>query len=534
MTGEEPTEPGVPPPHAAAAPIAIPPPPDTRAYRAMKNSLYSIVEFAWPILLSLFVTPIVVNGLGADAYGVLALVAVTLGLFGLLDLGIGGAAIRAVAHHHGQGDLEAAGRVVGTVVTAYLVIGVAGGIAIAVATPFLVSSLLSIPAELQPAATVAFCASAVGFPVSLLVGAFASIPKAVQQFDRSTRVAVVFSTIGPVMTAALVLAGLGIPAIAIASLGMNVAALVVYYRVGHALLGGVRIPLGIDRGLFRELAAFGGWFLVASVGIAMLYQVDKLLIGALIGVAAVTYYVVPGNLANRIQGFLGAATQVVFPASSALLAEGRNDALARLYRDGTRLTFLLAMTLGVPMAVFALPFLRYWLGPEFADQSATVMVILVGTYVLLGLTGVVWGLAFGAGHARTNALFAVAMGAINIVLLLVLVGPYGIVGAAAAYLVSAVLGVPSLVWTIERRVVGLSGREFLWQYARVLPAVALQAVLAVLLLLLAVNLPLTLATMALTAAALPVLYLLLGLATPGDRELLGQLIARLRQARLPG
>jgi O-antigen/teichoic acid export membrane protein len=518
----------------APAPPVASQPPDSGAYRAMKNSMYAIVEFAWPIALSLVVTPIVVRGLGADAYGVLALVAVTLGLFGLLDLGIGGAAIRAVAQHHGQGDLESAGRVIGTVVTAYLVIGVAGGIAVAAATPFLVSTFLAIPADLQPAATIAFYASAVGFPISLLVGAFASIPKAVQRFDRSTRVAVVFSTIGPVMTAALVVAGLGIPAIAVGSLVMNVAALIVYYRVGRGLLGGAPIPLGIDRGLFRELAMFGGWFLVASVGIAMLYQVDKLLIGALIGVAAVTYYVVPGNLANRIQGFLGAATQVVFPASSALLAAGRHDAMARLYRDGTRLTFLLAMTLGVPMAVFAAPFLRYWLGAEFAAESATVMVVLVATYVLLGLTGVVWGLAFGAGHARTNALFAVGMGTIDIVLLLVLVGPYGIVGAAIAYLVSAALGVPALIWTIERRVVRLRGHEFIRQYARVLPAVALQVVIAFLLLQVAAGLLLTLVAMAATAAVLPVLYLLLGLATPGDRELLGQLIARLRQRRLPG
>jgi O-antigen/teichoic acid export membrane protein len=500
----------------------------------MKNSMYAIIEFAWPIALSLVVTPIVVNGLGADAYGVLALVAVTLGLFGLLDLGIGGAAIRAIAQHHENDDLEGAGRVVGTVVTAYLVIGIVGGAAIVVATPFFVTTFLAIPRDLQPAAAVVFVLSGIGFPVSLIVGAFASIPKAVQRFDRSTRVAVVFSTIGPIMTAVFVLAGLGIPAIAAGGLAMNLAALVVYYRVGHGLIGGVRIPLGIDRALFRELATFGGWFLVASVGVTMLYQVDKLLIGALLGVAAVTYYVVPGNLANRIQGFLGAATQVVFPASSALLTSGRHDALARLYRDGTRLTFLLAMTLGVPMAIFARHFLLHWLGPDFAERSTTVMVLLVGTYVLLGLTGVVWGLGFGAGLAKQNALFAVAMGAIDIALLFVLVGPYGIEGAAFAYLASAALGVPALIVLVERRVVGLTGYEFVRQYARVLPAVAIQAVIGLVLVQAAVNLRLTLATMATTAAALPVLYLLLGLATPGDRELLAQLIARLRRVRVPG
>jgi len=113
--------------------------------------------------------------------------------------------------------------------------------------------------------------------------------------------------------------------------------------------------------------------------------------------------------------------------------------------------------------------------------------------------------------------------------LLVLVGPYGIVGAAAAYLISAAVGVPALVCYVERNVVGLDGREFLRQWVRVLPAVALQVVAALALRMVAVNLVFTVGAMAVTAAILPVLYLLLGLATPGDRALLEQLIGRLRQ-----
>lgn len=46
--------------------------------------------------------------------------------------------------------------------------------------------------------------------------------------------------------------------------------------------------------------------------------------------------------------------------------------------------------------------------------------------------------------------------------------------------------------------------------------------------LLALNLILTFVAMAATAAALPTLYLLMGLATAGDRELFGQMVARLK------
>lgn len=503
--------------------------PNGAAWRAAKNSTYAIVEYAWPIALAIIVTPYIVRGLGASAYGVLSIAAITLGFFGLLDLGIGGAAIRAVAQHLEREDVEGAAKVVGTVVTAYLLIGAIGASALALATPVLVSQVLSVPLDLQPAARAAFYISAAGFPVTLIVGAFASVPKAAQRFDLSTRVAVVFSTIGPLVMLLMVAWGFGLPGVALASLVLNVIAGLAYYRVGRGLLRGGELRLGLDVAVLRGLAGFGGWFLAASIGVTILYQLDKILVGSLLSVAAVTYYVVPGNLANRIQGLMGAATQIVFPASSAMLARGNRDQLNRLYRDGTRLTFLMAATLGVPMAVMASPFLRYWMGAEFADRSSLVMVMLVGTYMLLGLTGVVWGLGFGSGKAWINAIFALGMGFADIGLFLVFIGRYQIQGAAFAYLLSAAIGVPILIAAVERIVLGLRGWEFLLQYARVLPAVGIQALLAVALqFAVARNLALTLGSMAATAAALPILYLLSGLATAEDRALIGQMIARLK------
>jgi O-antigen/teichoic acid export membrane protein len=493
----------------------------------MRNSAYGIVEFAWPVALAILVTPYVVNGLGADAYGVLSIVAVTLGFLGLLDLGLGGAAIRTIAEHIERDEHVQANIVLGTVLGAYLAIGVVGGVALVLATPLLVDRVLAIPAELRSAATVAFYISAIGFPVSLLVGALASVPKAAQRFDLSTRVAVVFSTAGSLATLAMVLLGKGLVGVALASLIVNILTGLVYLRVARGLLPGTRLRLRLDLAVLRGLARFAGWFLVATFGVTVLYQLDKLLLGALVGVAAVTYYVVPGNLANRIQGLLGAATQIVFPASAALLARGSHAALVTLYRDGSRLTFLFAATLGVPMAAFARPFLTYWLGGDFPAESTTAMVLLVCTYVLLGMTGVVWGLAFGAGRARANAMFALGMGAVDIALFLVLVGPYQVTGAAAAYFLSALLGVPVLIAYVERRVVRLRGWEFLVEYARVLPAVVVQAAIGLGLAQVVSGLLVTLVAMAGTAVALPILYLLSGLAAPRDRALLGQFIGRI-------
>jgi hypothetical protein len=72
------------------------------------------------------------------------------------------------------------------------------------------------------------------------------------------------------------------------------------------------------------------------------------------------------------------------------------------------------------------------------------------------------------------------------------------------------------------------GLEFLRQYARVLPAVVVQAVVALALRTVAHGLVPTLLLMSVTAATLPILYFVLPLATDEDRRLLGQLLVRIR------
>ena len=499
-----------------------------RAWQAARNAGFALLEFAWPLGLALLVTPLLIRGLGVDAYGVLSVVAVLLGMLGLLDLGIGGAGVREMAQHLGRGELRPAATVFGTVVTAYVAIGLAAALFVFLAAPLVVTGVLLVPDDLVDPAVAAFRVSGLGFPMALAVGALASVLRAAQRFDLSARVALVFSTIGPLAALAMVQLGAGIVGVAASAVAVNAVAGIAYYRSARRLLGDVPIPMGVDTAVLRRLIGFASWFLVASIGVVVLYQLDKLLVAGMLGVTAVTYYVVPGNIANRIQGLLGAATAIVFPASSDLHARGDREALSRLYRDGTRLTFLLAASMAVPMAVFAEPFLRHWVGADFARESSLAMVLLVGTYALLGLTGVVWGLAFGAGRAKVNALFVLGMASLDVVLFVLLVRPYGISGAAAAYLLSALVGVPLLMGYLERTVLGLRGVDYLAEYARVVPAAVIVGVLALWFRPVASSFTTTLLAMGALAVALPLVYFLSGLAMPTDRALARRLIDRVR------
>ncbi len=504
------------------------PRPSGLAWRTLKNSVYGMIEFGWPILVALVASPYIVNRLGADAYGVLSVVGVTLGFFGVLDLGIGSAAIRQIAAAHARADSDEINRVMSTTVVFYIVVGGTAALALIVGARPLATRVLQIPAGMQSVAVFAIYLSAVGFVLSLVTSALAAVPRALQRYDLTTKFNVAFGTLNTLATIVILALGKGLGWVMVAGFVIGILMVPVAYVMSKRLLPEFRVTFRFDKSTFLILFSFGGFYVLSTVGVLVLYQADKLLIGSLIGVAAVTYYVVPGNLASKIQGLVGAATAVVFPVSSSLLESGRHDAISRLYREGTRLVLLVSTAISVPMAVYARPFLLHWMGPRIAAQSGAVMIMLVATYYLLSLTSMGWGITNGSGKAWINAVFSIGIAVANIALFFALEEAWGVNGAAAAYLISALIGVPALIVYTERRVLGLSGATLVEIGWRIWLVGAVQGVVAYFTLPLAHGLMLTLLLMAGSVVLFLGLYIGLRFVQPGDRELIGLLVARVR------
>jgi len=498
------------------------------AWRTLKNSIYGMIEFAWPILLALFASPYIVHGLGVDAYGVLSVVGVTLGFFGFFDLGIGGAATRHIAVAYERGDAEEINHVVSTVLAFYLLVGVLGAAILGILAQPLSTQILKIPMGLQHVAQLAFYVGATGFAVAVVSGSFNAIPRAIQRYDVAAKLAIITATMNTGLTLLVLHFGGGLGWVVLAGFVMTLVTAAAGLFIARRLVPTLELRVRFDKALFKELFSFGAYFLISQLGVLVLYQADKLLIGSFLGVAAVTYYVVPGNLATKIQGLVAAATSIVFPVSSTLFESGRSDAMGRLYREGTRLVMILATAVSVPMAVYAGKFLLFWMGQDIASKSSEVMVLLVATYYVLALSSMAWGIANGSGRAKVNALFTIVIAAADVVLFLLLVKPLGLVGAGLAYLISAAVGVPILVSYIERWVIGLSGFEFIKTGWRIWLVGAVQGVLAWLSLRVVTNLWVTLILMLASFASFFVLYVAFGYLQQGDRDVIRMLLRRLR------
>jgi O-antigen/teichoic acid export membrane protein len=154
-----------------------------------------------------------------------------------------------------------------------------------------------------------------------------------------------------------------------------------------------------DGGRARELFSYGGWISVTNIVAPVLTTFDRLLIGALLSLQAVTYYTVPSNLVSRMLIFPGALSTSLFPRYS------RSECLEGKQLADRALLFIVAVTTSITVAgMTLLPlFLTYWISPEFSRHSSTVGIILMGGFWIHGLAFIPFGLLQGQGRPDVTA-----------------------------------------------------------------------------------------------------------------------------------
>jgi O-antigen/teichoic acid export membrane protein len=215
-----------------------------------------------------------------------------------------------------------------------------------------------------------------------ITSSFRGVLEAAQRFDLVNAVKIpvnVLFYVLPLVGAAL---GAGLPGIVILLLVSRVAGLAAWGWLSLRVFPSLRTAPRVARHLVRPLVSFSGWLALSSVLYAVTSSVDRLAIGAVLTVSAVTFYSAPFEALNRIGVVPGSLAMVLFPAFSSLdggkLKERAEDLFARSVK------FLLLTTGPVLVLVvfFARDFLRLWLGAEFARTSALAVQILAAGFLV--------------------------------------------------------------------------------------------------------------------------------------------------------
>lgn len=429
------------------------------------HTVYNLLGSFVPMVISLVTVPLYLRVIGLERYGVMSLFWVLLGYFGLFDLGLGRAVSQRLASLRDGSDAER-NRIFWAGLILSLGLAVAGTLLLIPIARFGIRFLDVAASDAAREINAAVPLLVIALPVTLLAGITSGALVGRERFGQVNLIdglSNIFLVVAPLVVAMTL--GPSLPYLLATALLVRLAGALL-------MLGACRSAVPLARPVFptlatvRPLLGYGGWMTVETAVGYVIAMFDRFVIGAVLGAAAVSTYVIPSNVVQRLVLVPISFAKAQFPRL-AHVSEAQGQAMLV---DGIYGLAVLLTPATIGLIAIAEPALILWIGPALGSASAPLAEILLPAIY-----------ANGFGYLYLNHLLARDRPAVVAKLHLAEFLPYfgflylmlqvaGLEGAAIAWSVRTVLDAVALAWLSGT---GLGSLRRLWpQFALVVLSMA--------------------------------------------------------------
>lgn len=330
-----------------------------------RNSIYNLIGTILPLALFILTIPAYISLIGAARYGVLAIAWLVVGVFGMLDLGLGRAATQKIAslRESSSEDRRAA---LSTALVANIAIGSVGAALMLAGASYMFGSAMTLEDWLRAEAVQLVPLMAIGVPIVTTLGILNGALLGRERFLESNKVHVINSSLFQLLPLAVAwLHGPHLfPLVAVSLLARLVGVWQLWSHCrrefGTGLFGLFR------RNDFLPMLRYGGWVTVSGlVGTALVFS-DRAFIGSVLGAVAITVYTVPLDATRRLAVFADSLTNAIFPRLT-LTNKAQTD---ELMAHAAAVLYFIITPIVAGLIIIADPLFRLWLGDELGAISA--------------------------------------------------------------------------------------------------------------------------------------------------------------------
>lgn len=426
-----------------------------------RNLLAGLGNSIWSALIALAVVPLYLKYLGIESYGLIGFFVTTQALLQVLDMGLTPTVNREVARCSAAGNLQRTGGLLHSLALVYW------GMAAAIALLVLAFSSLIAGHWLQPkqlsrqdvehAVMLMGLVIACRWPIGLYQGALIGA----QRLAVASGINAAMTTLGSLgAVAVLALVSATIQAFFVwqACVGLAYAMLMrwaAWRVVGRA--PDTRFDFARLKTVWRFSVGMGG------IGLSALLftQLDKLILSRMLGLEAFGHYMLATVVVSALYVLITPVFNVAFPRFSALVVTHDTQALATLYRTGTRMLATLLFPIAMLLALYAEDLVRLWTrNPALATDVAPLIALLSIGSALHGVTYLPYALQLAYGMTRLPLTIIAILTLTLVPLIIFLALTYGALGGAMAWLALHLLYILLTAWLTHRHL--LKGVRAQW------------------------------------------------------------------------
>ena len=446
---------------------------DNAESRLVQNTISNVLSQIIISALTFFSTPYITRRLGASQYGAFSLLMTYLFAFSLLNLGINTSLVKYLAELLPQNRLKDVQNYFSTSLTVLVGFGMLIGVAVFILAGPIVQHSFKGPSSLAPSTILALRLASTAFILQFLAQVLSSIPTATQRFEILNLVRAGSEALRIIVTVVLLSLGFGLPSLMVVVLFASMCACLAYALASKRLMPALSLVPGFSVPHLHSLVKHSKYVLLVNASNQLVSTADNFLIAIFLPIANVAYYGIAYNLAQRLWIIVANIVSAVFPAASAFAGADKRGQVRELYLRGMKIAAAVGCFPALSLCLFSRPFLLFWLGPDYANEGSLVLVLLTLGFLINSFTHVPYQVLQSTHHADTAAKGAVIYSVVNLVLFVLLIPPFGIQGAAVAFLMAQIFFVP---WFVQKsnHLLGVRWRSVIViSYARVLLAACL-------------------------------------------------------------
>ena len=406
--------------------------------KLLSGSALRVANLVGAALASFFLMPFIVHHLGDRVYGFWSFAAVFVGYYNLLDFGLSSAVSQYICIAIGRKDEGECRLVFNTALRLQLLVGsvallVTG--AIAIATPWFCHS----PADVhlfRSAIIILGFNAALGFPARV----YWAVLEAQLRFDIQSSLANLALVLRTGLVVWAVLAGGGLLALAWVTLlaTMPVLALQVWLARREATWARIEKKRSIESKVAKSFFSYSIYTFAAYLADIVRFQLDTVVISALIGLAAVTHYKVAGVLAQYYLQIIVVSVGMLLPVLSRLHGAGNRSGIEEVFFFGTKLSCCISVFICLALIAWGKPFIARWMGANYEDGYLPL--VMLSLAVLLDVCQKSSAdLLYATFNHRFYAWINCSEAVLNLAFSLALARPFGILGVAMGTLIGAFL-----------------------------------------------------------------------------------------------
>jgi len=417
--------------------------------RLKLNLAANLTGSAWSMFVQLLCIPLYIKFMGIEAYGLVGFYLMLQAMLQVLDLGLSPTMNREMARYSVEPEkADEARDLVRTLEIGYWLVGILIGVALVAAAPWVAvhwirANSISV-GGVRHAVTLMGILAVFQWPMSFYQGGLTGLRK--QVLFNALRIIAATATYGGAVLALWLIS----PTIYVFFLwlvGSN-AVMVLVWTVSFwkSLPAGTRSPR-IDTYLLRKIGHFAAGVSGIATFSLILGQADKLVLSRVLTLKVFGYYTIAGVFGSALVFIVTSLFNTIFPQFAALVAQGDEEAIIRLYHKGTQAMLLLIIPLTSVLALFSVEVLQLWTrNPELARNAGPIATVLVLGAAVNGLMFLPFTLQLAYGWTSLGLKITILLTVVVVPALWFMAKHYGAIGAAYVFLglqlINMLIGVP--------------------------------------------------------------------------------------------